>query len=491
MNEITALQNLLKYPHAAVFDKSPAQELALRVRHHEGVGWVIADEVLTLTVGDDVRQYDLAQYTFGSLAQRLEQDGFEVPTLAGHWGGRSALAAVEGRGHQYESNGDHIYAFTSLLWAMMSGYAAEVRLQRRAVVEALRQMVMTQAEGEWLELWGSLYGVVRLPGELDSDYAARIPKEAFRIRVNALAIENAIKEYTGKDVAIEEPWGSMFRLDVSALSGAHRFYDGSNVGYHILRPVSRDSIEWEDVLAVIERNRAAGVVVLPPEVRLSGAVDASIDGAMWFGTAQSRAEFVPFVRDNRLDYLVLSGEEIARNWPVMISQVMTFANYDPLLNPESISLRRTVARASIALSAGPRLGDENAVFPRSELTQDGSAMRVSDDLVLSSPDQKPVRRPVDLITTEVHSVEALDTGGPVSVTPAGMTQLVTQRVFVDASIVGDVSFGTSAGYTWATAGRWGDYPWSASQYEMQRIESIIHRMHVYANFTLPEDLSNE
>ena len=488
MNEITALQNLLKYPHAAVFDKSPAQELALRVRHHEGVGWVIADEVLTLTVGDDVRQYDLAQYTFGSLAQRLEQDGFEVPTLAGHWGGRSALAAVEGRGHQYESNGDHIYAFTSLLWAMMSGYAAEVRLQRRAVVEALRQMVMTQAEGEWLELWGALYGVVRLPGESDADYAARIPKEAFRIRVNALAIENAIKEDTGKDVTIEEPWGSMFRLDESALSGSHRFYDGGHVGYHILRPVSRESIDWEDVLAVIERNRAAGVVVLPPEIRLSGYVDASIDGTLSFGATQTRSEFIPFFSDNRLDYLVLSGEEITRNWPVMISQLMTFANHDQLLNPESIAQRRTVARASIALSEGPRFGDENFIFSRYEITQDGSAMHASDNLVLSSPDQKPVRRPVDLITTEVHSIDALDTGGPVSVTPVSMTQLVTQRVFVDASIAGDVSFGTSAGYTWSTAGRWGDYPWSASQYEMQRIENIINRMHQYANFDLNEDL---
>ena len=32
----TTLQRLLKYPHAAVFDKDPLAELAIRVRHDDG-----------------------------------------------------------------------------------------------------------------------------------------------------------------------------------------------------------------------------------------------------------------------------------------------------------------------------------------------------------------------------------------------------------------------------------------------------------------------
>ena len=31
----TTLQRLLKYPHAAVFDKDPLAELAIRVRHDD------------------------------------------------------------------------------------------------------------------------------------------------------------------------------------------------------------------------------------------------------------------------------------------------------------------------------------------------------------------------------------------------------------------------------------------------------------------------
>lgn len=483
----TALQRLLKYPHAAVFDKAPGADLALRIRHPDGAKWLVADEVMTVTAGALERIYPLAGRTFGSLAAALQDDGFEVPTLSTQWMTRSALAAVEGSGDQAASNGDHIYAFTSLLWAVLSGYAGETREAGLQVVQALRQMVLTDAEGEWLDLWGKLYNEPRRSGEVDADYAPRIPKEAFRIRVNALAIEQAIKDHTGKDVAIEEPWGSMFRLDESALSGSHRFYNGEYVGFHLIRPVSRESIAWDDVLAVIERNRAAGVIVLAPEVRMGRWVDASIDGTIWSSRTSAFGTFVPFFADNRLNYLVLSGEEITRNWLVMVSQLMTHSNADPLLDPVSLSHRRTISKASIVLSEGFALGEENAVLPRAELTQDGGAMHVSDDLELSSPGQKPVWKPVDFISTELHSRGELDTGGPVAVSMRP-TVTVAHRAFVDASIDGTVSVGISAGFTWISGGGWGDFPWNASQYNMLRIENIINRMHRYANYDLTEDL---
>lgn len=302
MNEITALQKLLKYPHSAVFNKAPAQELSLRVRHADGAGWMIADEVLTLTAGEVVRQYDLAQYTFSALADAMRADGFDVPLVSERWANKSALAAVEGSGHQYESNGDHIYAFTSLLWVLMSGYAGEVREARTQVRNALRQMVMTQAEGEWLGVWGELYGVERATHESDAAYARRIPVEAFRLRVNALAIEKAIKDITGKDVRIEEPWGDMFRLDVSRLSSTSRFFDGTLIGYHLIRPVSAEYIKWDDVLKVIERNRPAGVLVLAPEVRRSQFIDVSDGDAEIISWIESdRWSFVTTDLDFRLD----------------------------------------------------------------------------------------------------------------------------------------------------------------------------------------------
>lgn len=483
---MTALQRLLKYPHAAVFDKTPQAEPVLRLRSEAGLAWQVADEVLSVTSGDRVLTYDLAALTVGQLAVQLQQDGLEVGPINPEFAGLSAAVLVEGHGDQAQSSGDRLTGFKSLLWSLYSAYGRELREARTQVGEALRQMVIWQSEGEWLDLWGALYNTPRLADEDDAAYQPRIPQEAFRIRVNALAIEQAIKDATGKDVRIEEPWGSMFRLDESALSGEQKFYDGERVGYHLIRPVSRVSIDWSDVLPVIERNRAAGVIVLPPEMRSSQLLDASIDGTIWSCGQSLYGAYIPIWTDNRLDYLRLSDEEITRNWPVMISQLISSSNTDALLDPESIAFRRTVAKASIVLSDGAALGEENAVFPRAELTQDGGKMRASDDLELSSVDQRPVHRPVDFISTEIHSRGELDTGGPVDFS-GGKPSIIISR-FVDASINGTSSFGVTANFTWVTAGRWGDFPWNASQYEMLRVEHIINRMNRYANTDLYEDL---
>jgi hypothetical protein len=329
---MTVFQRLLKYPHAAVFDKGSHAEPVLQVRGDSGLTWSVADEALTIVSGADTFTYDLASLTLGQLSAALTQDGLQVGALSPAFAGLSATVLVEGSGDQAQSNGDRLQAFTNLLWSLYGAYAKESREAGRQVREALKQMVITQAEGEWLDLWGRLYGVGRETDEADPDYAPRIPREAFRIRVNALAIEQAIKDATGKDVEIEEPWGDMFRLDVSALSGTSRFYDGTNTGFHLIRPVSRTSIDWDDVLAVIERNRAAGVLVLPPEVRISSLVDATIDGTVWSGTTNTEGDLVRTWPEGRLSYMTLSEEEVTRNYTTAITNLSTMLTWGEMGN---------------------------------------------------------------------------------------------------------------------------------------------------------------
>ena len=481
----TTLQRLLKYPHAAVFDTSPEAEPVLRLRSDAGLSWRVRDEVLSVVSGDRSLSYDLAALSVGQLAASLQQDGFDVGPVNPHFTGLSATVLVEGAGDQLQSNGDRLTGFRSLLWILYSAYAPELREAGNQVQQALRQMVITQAEGEWLDLWGILYNTPRGIDEPDPDYQPRIPQEAFRIRVNALAIEQAIKDATGKDVIIEEPWGLMFRLNESALSGDRKFYDGSNVGYHLIRPVSKTSVDWTDILRVIDRNRGAGIVVLDPETRLSSFVDAGIDGTVLSARRSEAGYFIPIWTDNRLDYMVLSDEEITLNWDAMISNVMTMANTDPLLDPVSIASVRNIAMASIGLSEGPAFGDENFVFPRAELTQSGGEMATSDNLELSSDKQKPEFRPVDLITSQTNARGELVMGGA---TDVGVKPSVIIGRFVDASIDGTTLVSVTAGFTWKSAGGWGEFPWGASQYETLRIEGVINRLYRYANYDLKDDL---
>lgn len=264
----TTLQRLVGSTHSAVFDKDPGAELALRVRHPDGAVWSVADEVLTVRAGVAAPvSYDLSLFTVGELVAELLADGFEVPMVSADWAARSALALVEGDGDQNVSNGDHVTAFTSLLWALMSGYGGQMRSAKTQVGEALRQMIFTQAEGEWLDIWGTLYGVERKQAELDAAMQTRIATEVFRRRTNARAIELAIRDETGWDVRIEEPWRELFRLDESTLSGGHKFYDGDTVGYHLIRPEALDNVDWDVVLPIIERNKPAGVLVVGQRIK--------------------------------------------------------------------------------------------------------------------------------------------------------------------------------------------------------------------------------
>lgn len=299
---MTILERLVAHPHAAVFDKSPGSVLAFRLQHPDKAAWSIADAVLTARAGASTSTYQLGDLTVGGVAAALASNGFAVIGLSSELAPLSALVLVEGEGSELVSNGDHLQAYTSLLWVLMGSYAGELRLAGRQVIEALRQMVITQAEGEWLDLWGRLYNEARRQADTDATYAARIPREAFRLRESPIAIEEAVKDATGKVIRIEEPWNDIFRLDESLLSGPAKLQDGSRTGYFLLQPTSATPIDWSDVLPVIHRNRAAGIMVLPPFARNRTETAANIDGTVHFGISRVHARQQPYEDRALLDY---------------------------------------------------------------------------------------------------------------------------------------------------------------------------------------------
>lgn len=303
------LQRLLGHTHATVFDLSPQSVLALRVRKDGGCVWTVFEGVLTVNTAT----YDLSAFTVAQLAVRLAADGFDIPYVSAEISGYSALVLVEGSGNQDQSNGDHLQGFTSLLWALNTAYAGELRELDYQIGQALRQMVITQAEGEWLDVWGNLYGVNRPDAMSDASFQALIPKEAFRLRVNKFAIEDAILDRTGKVVTIEEPWQNVFTLDGSMLSGADKFQDGVRIGFNLIQPTSANPIDWTDVLPVIERNRAAGVTVLPPFARNVSHIDAGIVGTVDISLTSLHVTLEKYLDRTLLDFSNIEDIPVLNN----------------------------------------------------------------------------------------------------------------------------------------------------------------------------------
>lgn len=218
-------QKLLSYLHRA-FSKDPVQFLALRLRYDGGMTWAVEDARLTTVVTGGTGaalDVDLGLYSIAELVDFLrDQPGysieFEVLTEASTL---SARILIDSANDQDKSNGDHLYAYTSLTWAYLEANAFELAAAREQIYQMLRQMSVSTGENEWLDEIGGYYNVPRSNNEPDSVYGPRIIYEVIRPRNNNKAIELAITEATGgasakvTDVVIP---GSIFPI-----------YDGSIV----------------------------------------------------------------------------------------------------------------------------------------------------------------------------------------------------------------------------------------------------------------------
>ena len=449
MSQETTLK-LLKYPHAAVFDKSPMPELALRLRNPAGLRWTVAEDALSLEVGDNLeydgvvdwngsydfgltkRRYTLQGKTIAQLVDELAADGHEIAFENPAVGGLSALTLLAGSNDQGASNGDHLYVYTSLLWAILDSYAVELDEAKHQVGQALRQMVMTQAEGEWLDVWMQLYGVPRLPGETDPEGQDRLPKEVFRVRVNGIGIEQAIKDLTGQTVSIDEPWRRMHILDESPMSGGDHMQDGQFYTYHVIQPVGVEGTDWTGVIDIVKRNKAAGVDIAAQRVHIAPRhidVQPPVEYLARRGTNEGRSSAIWGTRDQILDVMRLSDGELTINHPCNRHDWMQLtqepeilydgihfydgeATYGDLGDTKHLGFQlhqtilpfRNIPKAAIALSDGPAAGEENFIFSRgAESVSFDPEPIPSDEMFLSAYKADRVIERVELITTQENA----------------------------------------------------------------------------------------
>lgn len=412
-------EKLLRSTHRAVFDHSPESELAFRLRHSGGLVWEVEDDELTVTTASPAatRTYGLLDKTLGQLVDALAADGYDViseNTALSHLGAR---VLVPGRGDQNTSNGDHLHAYQSLLWVLLNGYSAELGHAEYQVRQALRQMVLTQAEGEWLDLWGTLYGVPRMLAETDAALQQRIPDEVFRLRVNGIAIEDAIKAYTDEDIEIREPWRLMFTLDRSALSGIDHLHDAAYYTPHIIHPVARRPVDWAPILDVVNRNRAAGVLVYAPAVEMA-PIHVPVQGPVEYLVHDGRTDMQVMGAwpggEAPLGVMRLDDNEFSFNHLMSAFQLRTFANVEGVQTAQVFGAPRNVAWASITLSDGAPLGDENAILSRGQMRYTFDPVpTMSDSLAPSDYDvQAEIRRVERVVIDDRKDVVMVDSSSP-------------------------------------------------------------------------------
>lgn len=247
----------LTYLTPSVFSTEPVAHLAFRLpstvecqvtpKHfkaranpsHDYTLWVLKDEtILTLT-------------------QKLTTTfGVEVTDLNTNYAWCSASALLTGTSNS-------IWMCIDTLPAISHTLQEQTDLADEEMQNMLTQIILTSAQENWADFWGSYFGVVRWVDEADSDYTQRIIGEIFRPRVNKKALEKMVDFITNSPTSIYEPHVDLCRLDTpSALLSGPRLQE---------RAVLPDGVYWTyctfDVVnekyttvmrRAIDRSRAAG-----------------------------------------------------------------------------------------------------------------------------------------------------------------------------------------------------------------------------------------
>jgi hypothetical protein len=199
------LKNLLDNLHPAI-NKDAKLTNAISITASNGVAY-IKDNILQLT-GSSSAQYNLRSYTLGSLVTAINgQTGFSATLSQSTF--LSAVVLVDGT---YTGN-ISIPMFTSMLWQLLKPIALTLIDALAAQNQSLLEMILTTADGSWLDAFGELFGVIRQNGELDQLYSIRIFDFSVAPRINNFAIQKTLHDLQ-YNATITDGVGSTFNVSV-------------------------------------------------------------------------------------------------------------------------------------------------------------------------------------------------------------------------------------------------------------------------------------
>lgn len=114
----------------------------------------------------------------------------------------SGSVLIEDTKNQSSFNGDHLYAFTSLLWVVVNTFASSLFLAKTHIGNMLEQMSLATTAKSWVDFWGGVFGFKRLANEEDNHFRNRIIQDVVQVKANNIALEKILLEVTGLSIQV-------------------------------------------------------------------------------------------------------------------------------------------------------------------------------------------------------------------------------------------------------------------------------------------------
>ena len=441
---------------------------ALRLQASAAIGYRLRDDRLTLTLDGRAQTFDLVGPTLLELADGLRAAGLRLQWSDPDLIALGAVILADTHGHLAAGEQVELAARTSLIYVLARPVEAEYRRLRTATADAAEQVSMATADGAWLDRHGTLYGIARPAGLDDDTYRRLLLAEILRPRNNARGIELTLRRLLGRDIRVLEPWQDTARWDLSAASGGHPFQDGQRWGHNLLQVSGADPDDLAAATAIVERDRAAGCLLLAPSwrplarlaIHAGIGTRASLSRHRLHGLIGAPSAWPPIWSVSRAsDYEVTPTYGLTRIRST--SQAFGLGLTAPRLDQAW-----RFCRGAATWSEDSRLGDLNTRFAGGWFFEaPGAARRLDDDAVWSDGDAQARRVDICVWTESSRTLDA----APV-LAEAGRAGLMrgSQRGFFAAARVGVGS------YRW-DAGRWDARTWTFAAAFLRRATPLTLR----------------
>lgn len=378
------------------FDKDPDASIGLIISHANGISWTVSGRVLTVSteLGESIGTYSLESYTINTLSEALEADGCTIVYQNVEKLHQSAATILDGGGIESESNGNHLLVYQSLLWSIVDAYALELEKAKLQIPEAIKQIIYSSSETEFLDYWGTYWGYPRIVGELDDDYRSRTIYEITRPRSNPIAIEKGLLDRLGQRFYIREPWKEVMLLSDGGTLSGDKHMQGLEWQYHYAQVVG-----WGKKLTtahdLANSDRPAGTIFINPQPVYTNAevvfpVGEVIAWQEWIYGAYADIGMEAILSDN----LILSGYREEFRTSIAIGELLLFSN-EFGANDVSMIYKNTFCRGEIILSDSDAIGTLQAHFGGYQKVSTGTLGNMSDDMKLSDSHFEWHYEPID------------------------------------------------------------------------------------------------
>jgi hypothetical protein len=262
---MTASEQLISSVHPAL-SSDPELEAVIAISPTADAWLEVSDEHITVITDANVAPavITLAGHTIASLVAALPA-GLGASVYAADWSGVAAHALAPALGRTYQANAEgslRLFAYTAGLWRTMRPIAFGLTQIASDIDTAMRMADIFQSDETWLDLWGLLYNIPRLPGEADAAYRTRIVYTLTLPRANNRALELLIKQALGRVAYVEDGGvGGMFTPNGSGQAlgpGGGGVWGPQSYGNFLVTLATDGAEDTAPLIALINSYKAAG-----------------------------------------------------------------------------------------------------------------------------------------------------------------------------------------------------------------------------------------